>query len=143
MRGVYTAIVIRENKMKKVLIPAFAVMALATTANAQPISSPAYIQQINPSSASVQLTTSQLMTPIINLVSQMPELTPRGPGNLGLVWQDGTNNNATIDQRGSQNVGLIRQIGMDNVASISQRGIGHQAMVFQQGRNNVAIIRQR
>jgi minor curlin subunit len=129
--------------MKRVILFAISSMVISTAANAQTFSSPAYIQQISKTSPSAQLTTSQMMTPIIDLVSQMPTITHLGPGNLALVWQDGVNNSATIEQRGSQNVGLIRQIGMDNVASISQRGVGHQGMVLQQGRNNVAIIRQR
>lgn len=129
--------------MKKVFIAMFGVTSLCATAQAQTFSSPAYIEQISQTRGSVQLTTSQMMTPIINLASQMPTIAPRGPGNLALVWQEGVNNSATIDQRGSQNVGLIRQIGMDNVASITQRGVGHQGMVLQQGRGNVAIIRQR
>lgn len=129
--------------MKKVLISIFCLMVSNAAAIAQPFSSPAYIQQISQGSAAARLTTSELMTPVLNLVAQMPSLTPSGTGNLALVWQDGINNSGTIDQRGSRNVGLIRQIGMDNVASITQRGIGHQAMVLQQGQGNVAIIRQR
>jgi hypothetical protein len=129
--------------MKKVLVSFAAVILAATAAQAQPLASPAYIQQVSQTRASVQLTTREMMTPLIELASQIPSVPAAGPGNLGLVWQDGTNNSATIEQRGSQNVGLIRQVGMDNVASISQQGVGHRGLIVQQGRNNVAIIRQR
>ena len=128
----------------KTIISAFAVLTLfGSVATAEPFSSPAYIQQASSTTSAARLNTSELFAPIIGLASQMPSLRPDAPGNLGLVWQDGINNNANIEQTGSRNVGLIRQIGLDNVASISQRGAGHQAMVFQQGRGNVAIIRQR
>ncbi|MEO3997432.1 hypothetical protein [Mesorhizobium sp. CAU 1732] len=128
----------------KTIISTFAVLTFfGSVATAEPFSSPAYIQQVSSTAATVRLSTSELVAPIISLASQMPSLRPNGPGNLGLIWQDGINNNANIEQTGSRNVGLIRQIGLDNVASISQSGIGHQALVFQQGRGNVAIIRQR
>ncbi|MCO6387433.1 hypothetical protein [Aliihoeflea sp. 40Bstr573] len=129
--------------MNRALISVILLIALSTKAGAQSFTSPAYIQQIAPTSASVRMTTSELMQPIVELAMQMPALQPSGPGNLGLVWQQGSGNQGTVSQFGSRNVGLIQQIGLNNVASITQRGIGHQAMVSQQGNGNVAIIRQR
>jgi hypothetical protein len=129
--------------MKRTLVSALFLAICTVSASAQTFSSPAYIQQIAPTSASVRMTTSELMQPIVELAMQMPALQPSGPGNLGLVWQQGSGNQGTVSQFGSRNVGLIQQIGLNNVASITQRGIGHQAMVSQQGNGNVAIIRQR
>lgn len=101
----------------------------------------AYINQIDGTSFS-RMDTAAIMKPLIEVARQLPTLDP-GPSNLGLVWQEGDFNSATIDQQGSGNVGLIRQIGYNNNAVIQQVGNGHQAMIFQQGRNNTAIISQR
>lgn len=128
----------------KTIISTLAVLTLfGSVAAAESFSSPAYIQQVRSSTAAVRLSSSELMAPVLDLVSQLPSARPNGPGNLGLIWQEGANNSANIDQTGNRNVGLIRQIGLNNVASITQHGSGHQALALQQGRGNVAIIRQR
>lgn len=129
--------------MKKQLIAIVFYVSGAVSAIAQPAMSPAYIAQISPSASFSQISTTELMKPVVQLISQMPSVPIAGPSNLSLVLQQGTGNQASISQFGSRNVGLIHQIGLDNVASITQRGIGHQAMLSQQGSNNVAIIRQR
>lgn len=129
--------------MKKYLIATVFIISGVASANAQSAFSPAYISQITPSASAFQVSTPDLMQPVIQLISQMPSVATAGAGNLSFVLQQGSGNQANISQFGSRNVGLIQQIGLDNVASITQRGIGHQAMVSQQGSNNVAIIRQR
>lgn len=129
--------------MQRALISTLFLTVFTVSAYAQTFTSPAYIQQVDASSAAIRTTTSELMQPIVDMVAQMPTLRPTGPGNLGLVWQQGIGNQGTVSQFGNRNVGLIQQIGLNNVATIAQRGIGHQAMISQQGRDNVAIIRQR
>lgn len=129
--------------MKKYLTATVLIVSGAASANAQSEFSPAYISQVTPSASSFQVSTPDLIQPVIQLISQMPSVPTAGVGNLSFVLQQGSGNHANISQSGSRNVGLIQQIGLDNVASITQRGIGNQAMVSQQGSNNVAIIRQR
>lgn len=101
----------------------------------------AYINQLDGGSFS-KMDMAAIAAPLIQIAQELPKLNA-GPGNLGLVWQEGEFNTASIDQQGAGNVGLIRQIGYNNSAAIMQSGRGHQALIFQQGRNNTAIISQR
>lgn len=112
------------------------------SAHAEDFSS-AYISQIDTSSFSRSvISTQDIMKPAFEVTSAVRALAPSS-GNLGLVDQVGEFNASSVVQSGSGNVGLIRQIGASNTASIQQFGIGHAAMVAQQGRGNVAMIVQR
>lgn len=104
-------------------------------------SSLAYVPQVSRSMPAL-VSTADIVGPAVTLTEQLRSM-QAGPGNLGLVWQNGNHNEGLIHQRGSGNIALIAQIGIGNIASIRQTGNNHRAMAFQQGRNNVAIIRQR
>ncbi|SHM24884.1 hypothetical protein [Vreelandella subglaciescola] len=43
-------------------------------------------------------------------------------GNLAYIYQNGRNNNASIDQQGGNNIGVVSQVGDDHSATISQTG---------------------
>jgi minor curlin subunit len=128
--------------MKTAMITALvATLSVAQSAYASESKSLAYVNQIEDFRvASMSMT--EIVGPAIQAVNSIPTLRT-GRGNLGLIWQDGSDNTANISQTGSRNVGLIRQIGIGNTATISQIGAGHRSLVMQQGHNNVAIIRQR
>ena len=132
-------------KITTKLYAALMVAILSSNANASDMYSIAYVSQIGSGSYSrsfATISTKDIVKPMFQVASAMSALKP-SQGNLGLVWQDGDTNNASVMQDGVGNVGLIRQIGLENTASITQNGSGHQALVFQQGRGNVAIIHQR
>lgn len=133
----------RDGSMKQVLASVAFILGFtaASNAGAFEVNSLAYINQLDGKSFS-KMDMAAIAAPLIQIAQDLPKLNT-GPGNLGLVWQEGEFNTASIDQTGTSNVGLIRQIGYNNFASITQSGHGHQALIFQQGRNNTAIISQR
>jgi minor curlin subunit len=130
-------------KNKVIVATAILVSLHIGTVSAADFSSPAYIDQLSDRGGPFpSVSTADIVKPVFQVASAISSLKPT-QGNLGLVWQDGLNNNASVVQDGFGNIGLIRQIGLDNTASIEQYGSGHAAMVFQQGRGNFAVIRQR
>lgn len=132
-------------KIKTTIYAVSMAALVSSNVHASDFYSPAYVNQIDSGSYSqsfATMSTGDIVKPMFQVATAMSALRP-SQGNLGLIWQDGDANNASITQDGVGNVGLIRQIGLENTASITQSGSGHQALVFQQGRGNVAIIHQR
>lgn len=127
---------------------AFSALILSLAANssvtAETLLSPAYIAQASGYSAASPFSmpsTQDLVGPIVSITSGLP---PLGPSeNLGLIYQDGVANSASITQVGGRHLAVVQQAGSNNSAAIQQMGTGHQAFVSQVGRGNIAIISQR
>lgn len=111
---------------------------------ADPLSSPAYIQQAvgSFSGTSIPLMpVSNLIGPISAIADSLPPLGPQE--NLALVSQTGIGNMASISQTGGRHIALVQQSGAYNSATIQQAGTGHRAFASQAGTGNIAVIRQR
>ena len=133
------------TEMNRTVVSLIVSLLAATAANAADVNfSSAYVQQVTDTRFSnlPSISTADIVKPVFTVASGLSAMRPSS-GNLGLVWQQGDNNSASLVQSGLGNVGLIQQIGLNNTASIEQYGSNHAALVFQQGNGNIAVIRQR
>lgn len=105
-----------------------AVVGAVQQATASELSSAAYVEQIRGGAVGI-LSMLEIATPTMAVATGLASINP-GRGNLGLVWQEGVNNEGRIVQSGSRNVGLIRQIGMDNVAAIDGDPGDRAALIY-------------
>lgn len=74
--------------------------------------------------------------------NNLAHINQSGQSLLGMIVQAGTDQEAYILQQGGSHMAMINQSGQGNAAFISQQGDSNQALIVQSGSHNGARIEQ-